>query len=207
MKRITVVLLCVTGVLALSGQQALAQSVPRTVELGAQFTTIKISDSEMPNGFFRDINDTLIGGGIRIGYNINRRLAIEAEGNIFRRPSTDQGRRSQGLFGVKAGKRSEAIGLFGKARFGFMRFDRTFAFTGAAPISLDIKNNVYPAIDLGGVLEIYPSRRTIVRFDLGDTIVRYSNRRVKDLQPGGIGNLDTYYGHNLQFGIGAGIRF
>jgi hypothetical protein len=207
MRIITVVLSCFAGALALLPQQAFAQSVSRTVELGAQFTTTKISDRERPNGIFQDINDTLIGGGVRIGYNISPRFAIEAEGNIFRRPSTDQGRRSQGLFGIKIGKRSENIGLFGKLRLGFMRFDRAFSFSATPLISLDMKDNVYLAVDLGGVVEFYPSRRTIIRFDLGDSIIRYSNRRVKNLQPGVIGDLDPYHGHNVQLGIGVGIRF
>lgn len=207
MRRITMGLLWLTAALSLLNQPAFAQSASRTVELGAQFTTTRISDTEMPNGFFRDISNTLIGGGVRIGYNLSQRIAVEAEGNIFRRPSTNQGRRSQGLFGIKTGKRYERVGLFGKARPGFMRFDRTFAFKSAGPISLDIKDNTYLALDLGGVVELYPSQRTIIRFDLGDAIIRYSNRRVRNLQPGGIGDLDTYYGHNLQFGVGVGIRF
>jgi hypothetical protein len=31
------------------------------------------------------------------------------------------------------------------------------------------------ALDAGGVLELYPSSRTIIRFDAGDTIVRIGN--------------------------------
>jgi len=49
------------------------------------------------------------------------------------------------------------------------------------------------ALDLGGVIEFYPSRRFVLRVDLGDTVIRNS-------QPGRTS-------HNFQFGAGIGIRF
>jgi hypothetical protein len=52
------------------------------------------------------------------------------------------------------------------------------------------------AFDMGGVVEFYPSRSTTVRFDLGDTIIRFRD-------PG----YATQTTHNLQFSAGFGFRF
>lgn len=43
------------------------------------------------------------------------------------------------------------------------------------------------AVDLGGVVEWYPSKNTIVRFDAGDTIIRFGRRNViaTDISPQG----------------------
>jgi hypothetical protein len=74
-----------------------------------------------------DIDDTLAGGGIRLGYNITDKLSVEGEGNIFKLLSDPEGRRSKRLFGIKWGKRNENAGLCAKARPGFMRFDPNFS--------------------------------------------------------------------------------
>jgi len=61
------------------------------------------------------------------------------------------------------------------------------------------------ALDVGGVVEYYPSRRTILRLDLGDTVVRYAGIPVFDSNRGLI-NV-TEYQHNFQAGAGFGFRF
>lgn len=55
------------------------------------------------------------------------------------------------------------------------------------------------ALDLGGVLELYPSRFVSVRFDLGDTMIHYGRSTLS----GGPGSIT----HNLQFTTGVGFRF
>jgi hypothetical protein len=49
------------------------------------------------------------------------------------------------------------------------------------------------ALDIGGVFELYPSRRVAFRFDIGDTIIRF----------GGLG----FTSHNLQITTGVALRF
>jgi hypothetical protein len=63
------------------------------------------------------------------------------------------------------------------------------------------------ALDLGGVVEFYPSKRVIVRVDVGDTIIFYNNETIRRLsEPGGPAQqLGTI--NNFQAAIGIGFRF
>jgi hypothetical protein len=91
-------------------------------------------------------------GGIRLGYNLGKSLSVEAEGNIFARPSGREGRRSQGLFGIKWGKANQKAGIFGKVRPGFMRFDRIQSFVRSPLTNVEDKTNIYFALDVGAVV-------------------------------------------------------
>jgi hypothetical protein len=78
-----------------------------------------------------------------------------------------------------------------------------------AIVTTKFERNSYAefSMDIGGVLEFYPSRRMIVRFDVGDTIV---NRRAASfiLTDGVfVGRRWNYATHNLQLGAGIGFRF
>src|SRR6185295_14071423 len=116
---------------------------------------------------------------------------LEAEGNFFPRDSVlDGGKKTQGFFGVKAGKRFEKFGVFAKARPGFVNYSRgDYQFAGACIAVFPPPIGCYQpvsrtnfAIDVGGVFEYYPSKRTIVRFDVGDTIVHLPARNVGAFQ-------------------------
>lgn len=169
------------------------------------------------------------GFGARIGYNFTENVALEAEGNFFpREREFGGGRRSQALFGIKAGKRFEEVGVFVKARPGFVRFsqgDLSRPRPGIACVAVipppagcfEPTPQTHFAFDLGGVLEYYPSRRTLIRFDAGDTVIRMGEHRVPIvLNPEadsstarqvvvGVAPSDTT--HNFQGSIGFGIRF
>ncbi|MEK6281283.1 MAG: hypothetical protein AABN95_13100 [Acidobacteriota bacterium] len=58
-------------------------------------------------------------------------------------------------------------------------------------------------MDLGAVLEFYPSRKLLTRFDVGDTIIHYGNEAAfpSATSPGSRRN------HNLQVSAGIGFRF
>lgn len=63
--------------------------------------------------------------------------------------------------------------------------------------------------DVGGVLEFYPSRRLVTRFDFGDTIIRYGERHTNNIisiRPTLI-TLPAETRHNLQFTAGLAFRF
>src|SRR5256714_15110446 len=94
------------------------------------------------------------------------------------------GKVEEAQFGVKGGKRWQKFGIFAKARPGFVSFDNTIKITrelfapfpGATPRLFNIftpERKTHLSADVGGVLEFYPSRRMLVRFDIGDTIIRY----------------------------------
>jgi hypothetical protein len=166
------------------------------------------------------------GFGGRFGYRLGDYITVEAEANFFPRDRVfEQGRKLEGLFGVKVGKRTRRVGFFGKARPGFLYASRG-DYEGNPLVGCPA---VFPpplgcfqpvgrtsfALDLGGVLEIYPTRRTIVRFDAGDTMVRFGDRRVAATPDSSLPILTfptavlrpAETTHNLQFGVGFGFRF
>ncbi|HKY41523.1 MAG TPA: hypothetical protein VJM50_00390 [Pyrinomonadaceae bacterium] len=170
------------------------------------------------------------GFGGRIGYNLNSVVALEAELNLF--PGADSfnqpeefndGYFLQGLFGVKAGKRFEKVGIFAKARPGFLYASKgdleprpvvcILIFPPPAGCFQPTGKNSF-AFDVGGVVEIYPTSRTIIRFDFGDTIVRLSERNISTiftrngLSPRLVAwRLPAETTHNFQGSVGIGFRF
>jgi len=131
----------------------------------------------------------------------------------------------QGLFGAKVGSRWKKIGVFGKARPGFLYLSKGDfePRAGVACITIfpppaecfEAKGKTGFAFDIGGVLEVYPSPRTILRFDVGDTIVHLGERQVAvsavppfSTIPGGvIISRPAETTHNVQASVGFGFRF
>ncbi len=201
-----------------AGRDVFAQADMPKYEIGAQFSLIRFSDLDI----------TELGFGGRFTYNMNKHLAAEAQVNFFPREVKDSfgetlqgGRKTEGLFGLKLGARRKRIGAFGKVRPGFVHFGH-FERNGIVCI-----NQCPPqpppsfsetdfAIDVGGVFELYPSRRTVVRFDLGDTIIHSGSGENILLPstfflPNGTSFPSTKAivrstSHNLQFSVGVGFR-
>ncbi len=182
---------------------------------------------------FSKSRKTQPGFGGRFGYNLTDSLAVEAEVNWF--PKADlfdqpeafkNGNLIEGLFGVKAGKRFEKLGVFGKARPGFL-----YATKGdLQPIPGILCGAIFPppaacfettsknsfAFDFGGVVELYPTKRTLIRVDIGDTIVHLAARNVSGvlnplagLSPSRlvVVSVPAETTHNLQVSAGVGFRF
>jgi hypothetical protein len=58
-------------------------------------------------------------------------------------------------------------------------------------------------MDVGGVLEYYPSPHTFMRIDAGDTIIYFGSARLFNrVNPDALGTI-----HNFQPGVGFGFRF
>jgi hypothetical protein len=216
-KRLTVIL----GLLCLwfCSVEAPAQSddLPK-VELGAQFTSItKPSYGSTEPGF-----------GGRFTFNLNRSVALEAVGNFFPHDCNycsggtsfgdNAGNITQGLFGVKVGKRFQKWGLFGKARAGVVSFSKGDSqFVLATPNGYSVVQNraTHFAADLGGVVEFYPSKRLVTRFEAGDTLIHYGQRQTNSLifnpTTGAPGLMPfttrSEIRHNFQFAAGVGWRF
>lgn len=177
---------------------AFGQSELPRVEVGAHYTLLRFEDF--------DTNDS--GVGLRGTINLTKYLAVEGEFNFlperqinFADPNYLNGRRYQGLFGVKSGVRSEKFGVFGKVRPGFIHFgESTFnpLILPIVPVPPTAESTEF-ALDIGGVFEFYPSKKTLFRFDLGDTIIRF-DRSSTSGRP-------SYTSHNLQLSTGFGLRF
>lgn len=149
----------------------------------------------------RDATRSKPGGvGVRFGYNFHEYAAFDAE--LVHYPENPSGNfgETQGLLGVKAGKRfgKVPVGLFVKARPGFVKLGNDV--TGYNPAYDPTRF----ALDLGGVLEIYPSERTIVRYDHGVTLINFGDAAINSAtQPPR--RLGTTY--NRQISLGFGFRF
>ena len=183
------------------------------VEIGVQYTSLSLNLT--PSGG----TENTVGAGARITYNFNDYFAVEAEGNLYgtrtqSRPLTG-GAAQQAQFGVKAGKRWKTFGLFAKARPGFVSFGDTLrpvAVGGGIFNGFDFvsERKTHFTMDVGGVLEFYPSRRTLVRFDAGDTIIRYGAHADILPTPGTfqpfVGQAPGEVAHNFQFTAGVGFR-
>lgn len=173
------------------------------------------------------------GFGGRFGYNLTDSLALEAELNLFPKADSfsppgafNDGNLIEGLFGLKAGRRFKKAGVFGKARPGFLYASKgdlrlkpgggcIAIFPPSAGCFETTGKNSF-AFDFGGVVELYPTKRTIIRFDVGDTIVRLGQRNVTGIlnsSPGLPSGLVVVVGvpaettHNLQASAGIGFRF
>ena len=205
-----------------------AQTDEKKFEVGGQFSMLWVPAQTATTSGAVTVTTTgreaHYGFGGRFGYNISKYFTLEAEGNFFPRDRDfDGGRKIQGLFGVKAGKRFEKFGVFGKARPGFVRFKRgnyVFGTVGCPTVFPPPLACLRPvartnfAIDLGGVVEFYPSKRTIVRFDAGDTIGRVPVQNLAlffppppTAVPFVVFPESPQIRHNFQGSVGFGFRF
>jgi hypothetical protein len=197
--------------------QTQTDEVPK-FEVGAQFTSLTKADNF--NG------STEPGFGGRFTFNLNRSVALEAVGNFFPHKCSfcgqtgeNSGNITQVFAGVKAGKRFEKWGFFGKARPGLVSFSD--GESGYVPVNngstfpFEFQQNraTYFALDLGAVLEFYPSKRIVTRFEGGDTLIHYGRRtgNIITFDPFSPGLIPfttrSETRHNFQFVAGVGWRF
>lgn len=193
--------------------QAMSQSdeLPK-FEVAAEFTTL---DRDNFSG-----KRTELGFGGRFTYNLNRVFSLEGAGYILPRRCfgcQNNGNIIEVLGGVKVGKRFENWGVFAKARPGVVSFSQGSVeiaqATAPFPIEVNRLNNF--AADLGGVLEFYPSKRIVTRFDAGDTIIHFkrSEQPVFAFDPATSTTtvipfpIPARTSHNFQFMASVGFRF
>jgi hypothetical protein len=186
-----------------SGLTLSAQDKPPKFEVGAQYSYL---GSDGPSFGKWSYNSSL---GGRVVYNPLRWLSLEAEMNFFvEEPSGRNvfqgGRAFQGQFGPKFGIRKGRFGIFGKVRPGFFSFGDALLDIRALgpPVQLETGRLTVPALDSGGVLEIYPSRRWTFRFDLGNTSLFY---RERSMTLGG--SVPGQTRNSFQFSSGVLFRF
>jgi len=184
MRKIFFFVLAAAAALLMVSGNAMAQSRSETpkVEIGAHYSVLRFSDF--------DTSDNGVGG--RVTYNLSDNFGLETEVNFFPQKRLNfangtsvDSRRTQGLFGAKYGIRTEKVGIFGKIRPGFIRFGE-----GSSPIGVSATEF---ALDIGGVLELYPTRPVALRFDVGNTLIRYGSR--------------DFTSNNLQISTGVALRF
>jgi hypothetical protein len=216
----TLILASTAIALAFTSSKVPAQTEPAKIEFGVHFTSITKPDF--------DGGKTEAGFGGRFTFNFNPSFAAEAEGNFFPHKchacnNENVGNLAQGFFGVKAGKRFRTFGIFGKVRPGLASFSGgEFDIVllpsppGTFPVfAVNRSRATNLALDVGGVIELYHSRRIFTRFDGGDTIIRYPQRTFNsfffDPMTGAVTTFPitrpAESRHNFQFSAGIGIRF
>lgn len=201
--------------------QAQEPDVPSKIEVGFQFSSVTFPTQSGGAGSATfSQGNTEAGAGARFTFNFNKHIALEAEGNFFPHQnfndSARSGRLLQGQFGLKAGKRFGKFGLFAKARPGLVSFSRVFTQVGTQtitdpngqPFTFPIfgeRRKTRFSMDVGGVIEFYPSRDVLTRIDVGDTMIHYGS---DSFFPFGLTILpDSRITHNLQISAGIGFRF
>ena len=213
--------------LGFNGSRIHAQTDPPKVEVSAVYTAIRQNDDffQLIDGFEPRIRHNFGVGG-RFTYNLTSAIALEAEVTFHPKERGEfigglfppfffgtqvGGRRVEGLFGVKAGKRWEKFGVFAKARPGFMHFTHVPDCPNGLVEQCSLGGKTEFALDIGGVVEYYPSRRFVLRFDVGDTIIKYGklNRAATTdfpdiIFPVKVGGGTT---NNAQYSVGFGVRF
>jgi hypothetical protein len=211
--------LFVVAVIFLIQSHALAQSqeLPK-FEVAAEFTTLE------REAFSQRRTEPGLGG--RFTYNLNEVFSLEAAGYFFPKrcfQCRNGGTITEGLAGVKIGKRFEKWGIFAKARPGAISFSEgTFDVRQTLspavtpfPIFFELKRLTTFAMDVGGVVEFYPSKRIVTRFDVGNTIIHFNRRHMDTVLFDPMTNTFTpttilipaRTSHNFQFMTSVGFRF
>lgn len=162
--------------------------------------------------YLEGVGDWGGGAGVQFHYNFDEHLALDSE-LLYRQhgitnfqnpllPQTAAISRTTGLFGLRAGERVDNAGFFVHARAGFLHF-------GAENGATLLTRQTLPAFDVGGTLERYAGP-VILRFELGEMIVRYSDATVTSSAPLGTvipppGRLGTRA--SPEVGLGFAFRF
>jgi len=187
------------------------QNKKAKIEIGVQSTSLTLFHPDFP------FDGTQTGIGGRVTYNFNESIAAETEINFFPQQQfvlTAVGSAIQAQFGVKLGKRFERFGLFAKVRPGFLSVDDVGSLVPCSQVpggllNFKIEREAFFTIDMGGVLELYPSKRTVVRLDAGDTAIRHPDRfgQVSITDPTVELIRPAKFKHNFQFTAGFAFRF
>jgi len=187
---------------------------PGPWEVGGQFGVLSLGRSKtikIPQFSPFSVGDEHGFGG-RVAYNINRWLALDSAINYFYTSSHYEdpqrgGKILQGAFGPKFGYRTRRVGVFAKVRPGFLSYDSVHDnFLQPFPTT----RLTHFAVDFGAVVECYPTRHTVVRFDFGHNAVFYGAAKV--VAPPGFpffGNFTErgFRDNGMQFTSGFGWRF
>jgi Outer membrane protein beta-barrel domain len=178
--------------------------LPGNWEVGPLFSTLGIAREGLANNV-----RTEAGLGGYASYRFYGVLYLDGDllyfpqGTSFSGPH-DGGTILQGLVGLKGGIRRNHFGIFGKVRPGFNSY--SMALTGINAGTDSYGRATCFVLDLGGIVEFYPTEKSTLRIEAGDTHISFGTRDVNidgttQAFPGG------KLQHSIQFMFGYGWRF
>jgi hypothetical protein len=120
------------------------------------------------------------GGGLWVSWNLERYVSWDTSAIYFPHDDhtadfQDGGSSFDGFSGIKVGIRGERVGLFAKVRPGAIVFTRTEDSLFLTRESFLITDSKFVdfGLDTGGVVEVYPAGRAIVRAEAGELSIFY----------------------------------
>jgi hypothetical protein len=178
------------------------------LEFGPQFSTIILPSGDDILG-----TRTEPGFGGFLSYELHRYIFADAAMTFFPKQAAstgphDGGRLMQGVYGLKAGIQRNHAGFFVKARPGFHSYSQTLSSVTLPPqpVSLGYTRSTNFVLDLGGVVEVYVGKHTLLRLDAGDMFLFFGTRPItfagQTFQVSGGPHKDS-----IQFSAGYGWRF
>ncbi len=195
------VMVCLAASLLVPVSAHAQESTPSRFEAGAGITAVRTGRSNIPG----EVGPTLEGD-----FNFGRHLALDG---AFSWLPVTASQTVTGFFGAKAGIRREHFGMFGKVRPGFFSTSDVLRSVTFNPITIQdsvrFGRLTERALDLGGVAEFYPSRRWLLRWDMGDTLLFERNAQIIIIGstfPGSLSPLSRTTNH-FQFSTSLHYRF
>jgi hypothetical protein len=144
------------------------EQISERAQIGIQYSSLNLA---MDREGCSSCRVTSHGVGVSLGYRLLPWLAFDSQGNFF--PDEGgygvKGSATEGLFGAKLGRPFNKWGVFATVRPGFIHYDKALA--NGATNEYESINRF--ALGFGGTFEYHISRRGAVRFEVGNTLVRY----------------------------------
>ncbi len=138
-----------------------AQDTPPRVEAGVHLATVDQAA----------LHEKPLGAGGRFTLRLNRFVSLDSEVNRYPAGGTVTTYPMTQVFaGARVGVMLGSIGIFGKIRPGFSRYDDTLYKPGIG---------TKPNLDIGGIIEFYSRRHVGARADFGSTVFFYGDGPVK----------------------------
>jgi hypothetical protein len=190
-------------VVAIGALHSTAQAQTAAAEADVSRYEIGVHAHSLGGHRLSDVNDGGFGG--RFTYNLTKHLALDTELNVPVDFDDDYFvvNGVQGFAGLKAGGRYKRVGLFAKARPGFVtNFHRVPP--GGQPFA-GSERVVKPAFDVGGVVELYLSKHTGLRYDAGVLIIPFGGDQIYEVRCPCPRRLGTTY--NFASSLGFTVRF
>jgi hypothetical protein len=180
-------------------------------EFGPEFTTWSHGSSD---GFSSavDLVTTSAGVGGYFDYALGQHFALDSTLLYFPRREPVRtfqsgGKAFEALFGLKIGMRRGSVGYFFTMRPGLVRYSQTITeLILSPPPHFQSSPNTWVAFNIGPAIEVYLSRRTMLRFDVGDTMSFVPSKTVLEPPLPPI-SYSSDFRHSFQATTGFGFRF